>query len=424
MGVMLQSDMAGDLLTKTTLSPTFASAINPRDQDGHNLDATYDTLEPTEMNINAHADGGRTLEERAEGASHQVEVLPSNRHQRVGFDVRIEEAKPANQEQPVNFNEFYGKALVHLVPALSYLYGTEPTIDLALVGKENHSYQMSYNHKGTGEPLLNTELFVHGSPSQDPKGAGKMKGVRATLRPWQSRDVRSDAAFLQDFELLVPQKPRSKGSGRCKMFGLFVHCAERKARVTEFLDLCTQNRKKPRWVNLRKAFVMGAENACAYITAAIPRVQTLQQNENETPTGYISRLRGERTRLIELAKGTPLANDVANTLTDRAVIRTFHSGLTVPKYQLLKETIMRGTLSTTSSAATITTLADLASEVSREMAVTHPNLAYDLPAQPARRQRGTEVVLSRIGFDAIQADKEPSSDSDTEQASYNADRTC
>jgi hypothetical protein len=283
---------------------------------------------------------------------------------------------------------------------------------------------MSSTPTGKGEPLLNTELFVHGPPSQDPKGAGKMKRVRVNLRPWQPRDVRSEAAFLQDFELLVPQKPNSFGSKRCKVFGLFVHCAERKARVTEFLDLCTQNRKHPRWTNLRKVFVIGAENACAYITAAIPRAQTLQQKENETPTSFISRLRGERTRLIELAKGTPLENDVANTLTDRAVIRTFHSGLTVPKYQLLKETIMRGTLSTTSSAATITTLADLASEVSREMAVTHPNLAYDLPAQPARRQRGTEVVLSRIGFDAIQADEEPSSDSDTEQASYNADRTC
>ena len=58
MGVMLQSDVAGDLLTKTTLSPAFASATNPRDHDGHNLDATCDTIEPPQNAVNEHADGG------------------------------------------------------------------------------------------------------------------------------------------------------------------------------------------------------------------------------------------------------------------------------------------------------------------------------------------------------------------------------
>jgi hypothetical protein len=167
---------------------------------------------------------------------------------------------------------------------------------------------------------------------------------------------------------------------------------------------------------------MGAENACAYITAAIPRVQTLQQKEHETPTGFISRLRGERTRLLELAKGTPLESDVANTLTDRAVIRTFHSGLILPKYQVMKETIMRGTLSTTSSAATITTLADLASEVSREMAVMHPKVTSEPPIQ--HRRRGSEVVFSRIGIDTNSANNDDNgSESDGDMPSYNAIRT-
>ncbi len=72
---MLQPDVAGDLLTKTTLSPTLASAANPRDHDGHNLDATYDTIEPPQNAVNEHADGGRTLVVQVEGASQQVDPV-------------------------------------------------------------------------------------------------------------------------------------------------------------------------------------------------------------------------------------------------------------------------------------------------------------------------------------------------------------
>ena len=89
-GAMLQTNVLDDPLIKAPFTTNFAS---PRDHEDQEPVAANSALEPPVIAVNAHADGGRTLVVQVEGASQQVEVLPSNRHQRVGFDDRIEEAR-------------------------------------------------------------------------------------------------------------------------------------------------------------------------------------------------------------------------------------------------------------------------------------------------------------------------------------------
>ena len=63
---MLPTDILDDLLIKTPFATNFAS---PRDRQDQEPVAANFALEPPAIAVNAHADGGRTLEEKAEGAS-------------------------------------------------------------------------------------------------------------------------------------------------------------------------------------------------------------------------------------------------------------------------------------------------------------------------------------------------------------------
>ena len=211
--------------------------------------------------------------------------------------------------------------------------------------------------------------------------------------------------FLDDFERRVPNG--KLGTERCNVFGLYIACPSRKARVTEMIKACEREGKRPRWVNLRKAFLIGSANLQAYVSSALPRIQNLKQFAEEDPEEFLSRLQREKSKLENLASGTRKEHDVSAFLNDDAVIRTFYDGLTT-QYREIKNEVMRKAISTNHIMAPISTLSDLTSFLSVEMAILKDNAGVDPSKISSRRVRGQESVShNQVQFESDGEDSSP-----------------
>jgi hypothetical protein len=222
---------------------------------------------------------------------------------------------------------------------------------------------------GSTDCLTDFKTFV----SNDPLGGGKLKFP--PLQLWKANDPRDEVQFLDDFEARV--KGGTLGSERCLTFGMYIQCPIRKLRVTEMLEACKREGKKPRWANLRNSFLVGTSNISVHVSTTLSRVQNLKQMGDENPEEFLSRLRREKSKLEGLAANTPKAHVVAASLNDDAMIRTFYDGLTL-RYRDVRNEVMRRAISTHHAVtAPISTVDELSSFLSVEMVIIKDNDVVD-----------------------------------------------
>ena len=233
--------------------------------------------------------------------------------------------------------------------------------------------------------------------SNDPLGGGKKF---PPLHAWRTNDQRDEVQFLDDFEARVEEGVL--GTQRCQTFGMYIQCPVRKLRVTEMLQECKRSGKKPRWVNLRKSFLVGSSNIIVHVSTALSRVQTLKQMADENPEEFLSRLRREKSKLEDLAANTHKAHVVATGLNDDAMIRTFYDGL-VPRYRDIKNEVMRRAISMNHTVtAPISTVNELSAFLSVEMAIIKDNEVQEQGKQI--RKRGQEIVLNKAQVEEVKSD--------------------
>ena len=220
------------------------------------------------------------------------------------------------------------------------------------------------------------------------------------LHAWRTNDQRDEVQFLDDFEARVEEGVL--GTQRCQTFGMYIQCPVRKLRVTEMLQECKRSGKKPRWVNLRKSFLVGSSNIIVHVSTALSRVQTLKQMADENPEEFLSRLRREKSKLEDLAANTHKAHVVATGLNDDAMIRTFYDGL-VPRYRDIKNEVMRRAISMNHTVtAPISTVNELSAFLSVEMAIIKDNEVQEQGKQI--RKRGQEIVLNKAQVEEVKSD--------------------
>ena len=218
----------------------------------------------------------------------------------------------------------------------------------------------------------------------NPKGSGKRghNDVKKKLSVWTEHDSRDEIAFLKDYESLFPnRRVNSLNTERITTFHLWVQDNKYKARIQNYFDRCAEEGVKPKWNGVRSAFLIGNQNVRAILASSLPVLQTLKQLSSEDPEEFLQRIRAERTRLLDIAKRdlTPggIGHSVPASLCEGSTIQIFLAGLN-KHHSTLQKNVMRKTIPHGANRASVSTLTELDSLLSIEMAVSSISANNDL----------------------------------------------